>query len=112
MAHKHDDKPTNRQMAAAPYGTEAAPHPPPPEPRHYPVGIMPIYILKNERAVAEQMAEMAAATEPPPMPVMQVANVDDPTSPPLRNNATGSAGAYMPVSDVVPPPPPAPTLTD
>jgi hypothetical protein len=52
---------------------------------------------------------MAANCAPPPVRPMQLANVDDPTSPPLRNNATPSAGAYQAKVDVVPPPPPMPT---
>jgi len=98
----------NVRMNPAPYSEEPAPHPPPPEPKHYPPGILPIYILKNERAAAEVMAELAADAAPPESQPMQLANVDDPTSPPLRNNTTASAGAFMPTSDVVEPPiPPA-----
>jgi hypothetical protein len=95
MARKHDDEENNRQMAAAPYGTEQAQmHPAPLEAPVFLPGTLPIYLLKADPVAA------------PAAQVMQIANVDDPSSPPLRNNATSSAGAFMPVSDVVLPPAP------
>ena len=108
MARKHDDEENNRQMAAAPYGTEqqAQMHPAPLEAPVFLPGTLPIYLLKAEPVAAQKMAEIAAAASPPAAQVMQIANVDDPSSPPLRNNATSSAGAFMPVSDVVLPPAP------
>jgi hypothetical protein len=101
--------PNNTTMDPPPYSTGPVPHPPPPEPKHFPPDILPIYILKVERNAAEMMAEMAADATPPEPQPMQLANVDDPTSPPLRNNTTPSAGAFTPTSAVIEPPPPPPT---
>lgn len=93
------------QMGASPIAGEQV-FPPAPEPKHYPPGFLPIYMLKTEGVMAADMADLAQTADPPTAKPMQLANVDDPSSGLPQNRGTPSANAFLSPIDVVPPPEP------
>src|SRR5215467_3915957 len=94
------------QMAPSPIAADgSAPYVP--EPKQYPPGFLPIYMLKTEQPHAADMADFASSATPPAAAAPAIANVDDPTSGRPQNRATSAANAFLSPADVVPPPAPA-----
>jgi hypothetical protein len=100
---------SGNQMNPSPVPTGAPDPTAPLQAPVFPPDILPIYIAKVEPDAGATLAEMAASMPARPAPVPVLANVDDPTSPPPRNDATPSPGAYQAQGGVVPPPAPQPT---